>query len=117
MKILQIIDVTDHILNEEYKVQNQFTSLINACVSHELRNPLNSIIAKNIEKTAMYNELQKQLKKFDSEIRNSDTYKGCMLILKSLDEGREVQQNSAQFMNFIIQDLLDFAQIKADKFR
>ena len=34
-----------------------------------------------------------------------------------LNEGREVQQNSAKFMNFIIQDLLDFAQIKEGKFR
>ena len=28
-----------------------------------------------------------------------------------------MQQNSAELMNFIIQDLLDFAQIKGDKFR
>ena len=50
MKLMQIIDVTHHILYTEFKAQNQFISLINACVSHELRNPLNSIISKNIEK-------------------------------------------------------------------
>jgi len=31
--------------------------LINACISHELRNPLNSIIAQNIEKGMLYDEL------------------------------------------------------------
>ena len=29
----------------------------------------------------------------------------------------EVQQSSASLMNFLVQDLLDFAQIKAGKFR
>ena len=54
MKLIQIIDVTDYILYIEIKAKNQFTTLINACVSHELRNPLNSIISKNIEKSALY---------------------------------------------------------------
>jgi signal transduction histidine kinase len=54
MKIMQIIDVTKHVLYYEYKAKNQLTSMINACVSHELRNPLNSIIAKNFQKEALY---------------------------------------------------------------
>ena len=49
-KLLQIVDVTHHILYNEYKAKHQFTDIINACVSHELRNPLNSIMATNIEK-------------------------------------------------------------------
>jgi signal transduction histidine kinase len=32
--------------------------LINACVSHELRNPLNSIISQNVEKRFLYDELE-----------------------------------------------------------
>ena len=31
--------------------------LINATVSHELRNPLNSLVAQNMEKEALYKEL------------------------------------------------------------
>ena len=58
------MNVTNHILYNEYKIKNQFTDLINACVSHELRNPLNGIIAKNIEKAALYNELTEFLKLF-----------------------------------------------------
>ena len=50
MKMVQIVDVTPHILYTEYKAKMEFVSMINACVSHELRNPLNSIMAKNIEK-------------------------------------------------------------------
>ena len=37
--------------------------LINATVSHELRNPLNSLIAQNMEKTALYKELREEIDK------------------------------------------------------
>ena len=33
--------------------------LINAIVSHELRNPLNSLIAQNLQKQALYKRLNK----------------------------------------------------------
>lgn len=44
-QMLQIIDVSASILYDQQKAENSFLALINACVSHELRNPLNSIIA------------------------------------------------------------------------
>jgi len=44
--VLQIIDVADKMLYGEVKAEQQFLSLINAAVSHELRNPLNSLIGQ-----------------------------------------------------------------------
>ena len=55
--ILQIIDISDTILYDEIKAQSEFLELINACVSHELRNPLNSIVAQNIEKYILYKKI------------------------------------------------------------
>lgn len=52
--MIQILDVTHHILYTEFKAKAEFTSLINACVSHELRNPLNSIMGRNIEFEALF---------------------------------------------------------------
>ena len=43
--MLQIIDVTNSVLFHQSKEQNELLSLINATVSHEMRNPLNSIVA------------------------------------------------------------------------
>ena len=43
--IVQIIDISDSILYDDIKAQSEFLELINACVSHEMRNPLNSIVA------------------------------------------------------------------------
>ena len=46
--LIQIIDVTDNILYTKEKSHNILLELINATVSHELRNPLNSISAQNV---------------------------------------------------------------------
>lgn len=44
-KLLQIIDVSNKMLYNEAKAEKTYLNLINAAVSHELRNPLNSIVA------------------------------------------------------------------------
>ena len=38
-------------------------------------------------------------------------------ILTKLEKGRKVQESSSQLMSLIVQDLLDYAQISANKFR
>ena len=38
-------------------------------------------------------------------------------ILNKLTKGCKVQESSANLMEFLVQDLLDFAQIRAGKFR
>lgn len=55
--MLQFIDISKAILYDMEKSHNVVLSMINACVSHEMRNPLNSIIAQNIEKKEVYQEL------------------------------------------------------------
>jgi len=45
---LQIINISYNILYDQQKAENQFLAMINACVSHEMRTPLNSIIAFNV---------------------------------------------------------------------
>ena len=42
--LLQIIDVSDRILNNEMKADKLVLTLINGAVSHELRNPLNALV-------------------------------------------------------------------------
>lgn len=45
--VIQIIDISSSMTQEfdQQKSQNEVLNVINACVSHELRNPLNSIKA------------------------------------------------------------------------
>jgi signal transduction histidine kinase len=49
------------------KSHNVMLSMINACVSHEMRNPLNSIIAQNIEKKEVYLEMEELAHEFKSK--------------------------------------------------
>ena len=48
--MLQVIDISDSILYDNTKAQNEFLSIINATVSHEMRNHLNSICAENLQR-------------------------------------------------------------------
>ena len=41
--MIQIIDISQSILYEQVHAENQFLAITNATVSHELRNPLQSI--------------------------------------------------------------------------
>jgi Ca2+-binding EF-hand superfamily protein len=71
-------------------------------------------MAQNIEKINLYKELSDIFETFD---HNSKEYIQCKRILKDLHEGFKVQESSANIMCFMVQDLLDYAQIKAEKFR
>ena len=59
--------------------------MINACVSHELRNPLNAIIAINIEKAILYKELEKAFK--NPQIDKD----ACLNIIEKLLENHQQQ--------------------------
>lgn len=61
MCMLQIVDISDQIMYDQTQAQNDVLSLINVCVSHELRNPLNSIAAENIRKKSVLMKLQQSI--------------------------------------------------------
>jgi signal transduction histidine kinase len=91
----------------EEKAQNEVLSMTNATVSHELRNPLNSIQAQNILKKKVYEVLRAKIAG-DQELEK---------LMDQLDEGLSIQESSTSIMGIMIQDLLDFSQIKSGKFR
>ena len=41
--MISIVDVSSNVFSSHMKSQNELLSLINATISHELKNPLNSI--------------------------------------------------------------------------
>ena len=45
--MISIIDTSHEILRNQEKAHNELLTMINATVSHELRNPLNAIVAFN----------------------------------------------------------------------
>ena len=115
MSMIQILDISDSIMYQQEKNHTEQLSLLNATISHELRNPLNSIKARNMEKKYIHQIIKDILLKEDQDNHNLRS-KIKTLVLK-LQEGQKVQESSCQLMSMNVQDLLDYAQINAKKFR
>lgn len=92
--MIMIKNLTPMINYEKLKVENLFYEMLTATVSHDMRTPLNSIIG----------------------------------LLTHIDNGKYVSsgegqrflsiiKNSSNFLLFLVNDLLDFFQIKNGKFK
>jgi light-regulated signal transduction histidine kinase (bacteriophytochrome) len=100
--MLQFIDISKSILLDIEKTSNQVLEMINACVSHEMRNPLNSIIAQNLEKKYLYEELESKINVLDIDHHSPELILGCKEIVTQLKGGIRVQESSAQFLHFMV---------------
>ena len=112
--MLSIVDVSKTILYYEEKQHSDFLSLINATVSHELRNPLNSIYIGNYENQKYYESIKTILNQDEVTIVMKNQ---LLVIMEKLCKGQRTLFSSTKIMKNLIQDLLDFTQIKAGKFR
>ena len=90
--LIIIKNLTQEIQNENLKLENHFYEMLTATVSHDLRTPLNAICG-----------LLNNLDCFIDDSRGK-------LFLKII-------MNSSKFMNFLVNDLLDFFRIKNGKFK
>jgi len=92
------------------KAQEEFMSLINSTISHEMRNPLNSIISQckiqedNINELFVYIE---ENGKNDPKLKK---------IADDMTASNNIQKTSASLLQFHVEDTLGLAQIKAGKF-
>ena len=59
MMMIQVIDISVSILYDRSKANQDFQKMTNACVSHEMRNPLNAICAINQVKRKLYEKIEK----------------------------------------------------------
>lgn len=66
--MISVIDTSQEILCNNEKAHNELLVMINATVSHELRNPLNSIVAFNIQKEMLYAQLSQLINEQDVSI-------------------------------------------------
>ena len=100
---------------QQEKNQSEQLSMLNATISHELRNPLNSIKARNMEKNYIHQMIKELL--LNEEIDLPTMRSKINHLVRKLQEGQKVQESSCQLMSMNVQDLLDYAQINANKFR
>ena len=60
-RLVQIIDISKSILYDKEHAKSELLSLINVTVSHEMRNPLNSILSLNVD----FDDLIKKFERFN----------------------------------------------------
>lgn len=87
------------------KAEQQFLSLINATVSHELRNPLSSLIGQITELEENLKSLQKLLISLPSEDENTKKLKQIYTGISKC--GRKLK-SAAKFIDFFVHDILDY---------
>jgi signal transduction histidine kinase len=101
---------------EQVYAENEFLAITNATVSHELRNPLQSITSQNLKIKLCLKELMNILKtKQSSSVMQID--KSVREIVTMISQSNKISDSSTGMMGFLVDDLLDFAQINAGKFR
>ena len=81
-------------------------------MSHELRNPLNSICAQKVKVSYILKQLQEFSQKLKSDLKNE-----VEKLISKLGESNNINNSSTDIMVYIIQNMQDYAHIKMDKFK
>lgn len=90
--------------------------MINAMVSHELRNPINSIQNQNLLQRALNEKINELID--DERIKSVKALKKKLRrLLSQFYETNDVRMKSTKILNYLVNDILDFAQMRSGKFR
>lgn len=68
--MVQVIDISGNICYDLQRADNKFLSLINGCISHELRNPLNALKALKMKMQSLQKKLNMELLALGSKVSN-----------------------------------------------
>lgn len=104
--------MSDKILYSEAKAEQSFLTLINAAISHELRNPLNSLVGQ-------MNSMKSYFLNFSTILYNLKKAEGDQMISRDLvdklDDINEGIQTCGQkmfsatkFIDYFVHDILDY---------
>lgn len=114
--MVQIIDISQTVMYEKVNAENEFLAITNATVSHELRNPLQSISSQNLKVKLCLKELLNIINT-NLSLKVKDIEPKLKEILEMITQSYKIQDSSSNLMSFLVDDLLDFAQINNGKFR
>lgn len=112
--MLMINEVSTFIWYQRAIGEKKLLEQINAIVSHEMRNPLNSILAM-ISKIIYYKDLMLvsvSLHAFPEEFRVTFTEN-----LREITASTLTLESSSKLLDFTVNDMLTLGQIESSKFR
>ena len=105
--MLQIIDVSHKILYSESKAEQIFLTLINAAVSHELRNPLSSLIGQIANMDTCFDQFEVIINEIEDH--PIETIKlELQKIFKKFQKSNKKLVSATKFIDFFVHDILDY---------
>ena len=118
--MVQLVNVSQSILVEQVNAENQFLAITNATVSHELRNPLQSISCQTLKVDLCLKELLMIIKdhqRSKGQGRQDPSIVKLKSIAEIIQKSNKISDSSSKMMSFVVDDLLDYAQLDNEKFR
>lgn len=104
--------MSDKILYNEVKAEQKFSTLMNAALSHELRNPLNSLIGGiDTMKNYLQNILVVIEKLDENQLTDSDQIilDKLKLISKGLHTNQRKMGNQTGLIDYFVHNMLDYS--------
>ena len=107
--MIQVHDISKSIMFDQIQNEKQLYEIINATVSHEMRNPINSMVYQNKNISFLLQEVVTQI----GELKTTPTMKKKIKKIKrkalEMQRSSSVMKQSSKLLLFFVQDLLDFA--------
>ena len=104
--LLQIVDMTHEKLYGKAKIEKKLFELINAAVSHELRNPLSSMIAQVHKIEEIQQLFSEVIQGLDEE--SNQFVEPLQKILSHFYTGTDKMTSAVKFIDFFVHDMLDY---------
>lgn len=108
-------DVSSKILYDTKKAEGELLTLINSTISHEMRNPLNSIINQckilytlGLNLTGMFQQAKLNIQE--------DLYAEIMETQDEVDNSTRIMTSSSNLLLLNVEDILGYAQLQAGRF-
>ena len=109
--MIQIIDSSDKMMYSEVSAEKSFLALINAAVSHELRNPLSSLIGQ-IEQIQDYFDAFNQLL---GQIKDEKILVSLKNFQTGIEQSCSKMFSASKFIDFFVHDILDYTLLNKDQ--
>lgn len=113
--MVQLIDISRKIFVDQLSMERQQMALMNSTVSHEMRNPLNSLQVQ----TEIIQENIRMLTKLQAPVREKlELHDKLQLdrIFDTLGKSINISISSCKLLKFNIEDMLALPQLKQGKF-
>ena len=112
--IISLIDYSIQVEFNKARTEKLVMSMVNATVSHDIRNPLNSISCQNTLMKMLIERIGDECKK---ETLPPEFKATLLRIQGKMFASHDLSLSSEKLISFMVDDFLDLGQMRADKFR